>query len=200
MITVLTAMRRMLVLPCLVALSPCGAAGSPSVGQAPPQTPPPASTAPAEAAPPQSVLGATPAPQRVPAPGPATDQPYAPQAILPGGIVVPIFPPGSSRLKGDRIREAEVYNLTRGVPGRIASIVNIHNPSVELHRVPAGLNTGVAVIVVAGGGHNTLNVGSEGSDFVPTSPRFCARASPTSRCTSTATGVIRAIRCPKAAP
>jgi endo-1,4-beta-xylanase len=29
------------------------------------------------------------------------------------------------------------------------------------------MNTGAAVIVVAGGGHNTLNVGSEGSDFVP---------------------------------
>ena len=57
--------------------------------------------------------------------------------------------------------------MTGGVPGRIASIVNIHNPSIELHRVPASMNTGAAVIVVAGGGHNTLNVGSEGSDFVP---------------------------------
>ena len=115
----------------------------------------------------QSPLGPTPEPQRVPAPGPATGQPYAPQAILPGGIVVPIFPPGSPRLKADRVKEAEVYTMTRGVPGRIASIVNIHNPSVEVHRVPAGMNTGAAVIVVAGGGHNTLNVGSEGRDFVP---------------------------------
>src|SRR5262245_33914501 len=130
-----------------------------------PQGPTPA--APAPPRPPTSVLGATPAPQRVPAPGPSTDQPYAPQAILPGGIVVPIFPPASPLLKTDRIKEAEVYNMTNGVPGRIASIVNIHNPSVELHRVPGGMNTGAAVIVVAGGGHNTLNVGSEGSDFVP---------------------------------
>ncbi len=91
----------------------------------------------------------------------------SPQAILPGGIVVPIFPAGSPYLKADRVKEAEVYNMTGGVPGRIASIVNIHNPSVELHRVPASINTGAAVIVVAGGGHNTLNVGSEGSDFVP---------------------------------
>ncbi len=127
---------------------------------------PPSATPPAAPRPPKSVLGATPAPQRVPAPGPATDQPYAPQAILPGGIVVPIFPAGSPLLKADRAKEAEVYNMTGGVPGRIASIVNIHNPSVELHRVPASLNTGAAVIVVAGGGHNTLNVGSEGSDFV----------------------------------
>jgi endo-1,4-beta-xylanase len=70
-------------------------------------------------------------------------------------------------LKADRVKEAEVYNMTNGVPGRIASIVNIHNPSIELHRVPAGFNTGAAVMVVAGGGHNTLNVGSEGGDFVP---------------------------------
>lgn len=117
--------------------------------------------------PPQSVLGAPPAPQRVPAPGPATDQPYAPQALLPGGIVIPIYPAGSPRLKAERIKEAEVYNMTNGVPGRIASVVNIHNPSVEVHRVPAAMNTGAVAIVVAGGGHNTLNVGSEAADFVP---------------------------------
>jgi BD-FAE len=116
---------------------------------------------------PRSVPGPTPEPQRVPAPGPSTERPYAPQAILPGGIVVPIFSADSPMLNQERIREAEVYTLTPDVPGRIASIVNIHNPSVELHRVPAGLNTGAAVIVVAGGGHRTLNVGSEGGDFVP---------------------------------
>jgi acetyl esterase/lipase len=115
----------------------------------------------------KSVLGAAPPPQLIPAPGPATDQPYAPQAILPGGIVVPIFPPDSPLLNNARIKEAEVYNMAGGVPGRVASIVNIHNPSIEFHRVPASLNTGAAVIVVAGGGHNTLNVGSEGADFVP---------------------------------
>ncbi len=108
-----------------------------------------------------------PAPQGVPTPGPAGDRPYAPQAILQGGIVLPLYPPASPALNAARVREAEVYTMTGGVPGRIASIVNIHNPSVELHRVPAGLNTGAAVIVVAGGGHNTLNVGSEGADFVP---------------------------------
>ena len=126
-----------------------------------------ATPAPAAPATPKSVLGQAPPPQHVPAPGAVTDQPYAPQAILQGGIVVPIFPAASAYLKADRIKEAEVYTMTGAVPGRIASIVNIHNPSVELHRVPAGMNTGAAVIVVAGCGHNTLNVGSEGSDFVP---------------------------------
>ena len=114
-------------LPALVtgSIASAGAQGSTNAAQSTP--------APQSAAPPQSVLGATPAPQRVPAPGPATDQPYAPQAILPGGIVVPIFPAGSPRLKAERVKEAEVYTMTNGVPGRIASIVNIHNPSVELH-------------------------------------------------------------------
>jgi endo-1,4-beta-xylanase len=115
--------------------------------------------------PPKSVLGATPPALGVPAPGPATDQPYAPQPIVQGGIVVPVFPPDSPLLNAARIKEPEVYNMGSG--GRINSIVNIHNPSVELHRAPGGTNTGAAVIVVAGGGHNTLNVGSEGADFVP---------------------------------
>src|SRR3954454_589217 len=108
-----------------------------------------------------------PAPQNIPKPGPVTDAPYAPQPILPGGLVVPLFPPGSPFLKADKVKEAEVYNMSQAVPGRISSIVNIHNPSIEVHPVDASINTGAAVIVVAGGGHNTLNVGSESADFVP---------------------------------
>jgi endo-1,4-beta-xylanase len=97
----------------------------------------------------------------------AAGQPFAQQPILQGGIVVPLFPPTSPLLKADRINEAEVFNMSAGVPGRINSIVNIHNPSIEVHKVSGGMNTGAAVIVVAGGGHRTLNVGSEGADFVP---------------------------------
>jgi endo-1,4-beta-xylanase len=93
--------------------------------------------------------------------------PFAPQPILQGGIVVPLYPPGSPFLKADRVREAEVLNVSQSVPGRINSIVNIHNPSIEFHPVDPGRNTGAVVILVAGGGHNTLNVGSEGADFVP---------------------------------
>jgi endo-1,4-beta-xylanase len=103
----------------------------------------------------------------IPAPGPVTDGPYAPQPILPGGVVMPLYPPGSLYLKMDKIREAEVYNMSQAVPGRISSIVNIHNPSIEVHTVERGLNTGAAVILVAGGGHNSLNVGGEAADFVP---------------------------------
>ncbi len=112
-------------------------------------------------------LPALPAAQSVPKPGPVTDAPYSPQPIVAGGIVVPLFPPGSPYLKADKVKEAEQYNMSGAVAGRISSIVNIHNPSIEVHLVERAINTGSAVIVVAGGGHNTLNVGGESADFVP---------------------------------
>jgi endo-1,4-beta-xylanase len=108
-----------------------------------------------------------PAPLGIPAPAAAADGPYAPQPIVAGGIVVPLYPAGSPRLKADRVREAETYNLSQAVPGRISNIVNIHNPSIEIHTVERGINTGAVVILAAGGGHNTLNVGTESADFVP---------------------------------
>ena len=142
-------------LPLVWALvvAPAGAAQAP--GGAAPASSPAAALAPAPPA------------QGIPAPGPANDQPYAPQAILPGGTVVTLFEAGSPFLKMERVKEAEVYNMMRGVPGRIQSIVNIHNPSIEFHPVDSGINTGAVVILAAGGGHNTLNVGTEGADFVP---------------------------------
>ncbi len=115
----------------------------------------------------RAALPPLPAPARVPSPGPSTNDPYAPLPILPGGVVVPLYPPGSPFLKNERIREAEQYNLSQSVPGRINSIVNIHNPSIEVHTVDRSVNTGSAVILAAGGGHNTLNVGGESADFVP---------------------------------
>ncbi len=102
---------------------------------------------------------------RVPKPGPVTDGPYVPQVIVPGGIVVPIYAPDSGELKKERVTEAEKYNMTGYAPGRIQSIVNIHNPSIEVHR--AGGNTGTCIILAAGGGHRTLNVGSEAADLIP---------------------------------
>jgi acetyl esterase/lipase len=112
-------------------------------------------------------LPALPVPQFVPKPAADTGQPYAAQAILPGGIVVPLFPPNSPYLKADKVHVPEVYNLSQNVPGRISSIVSIHNPSIEVHKVEKSINTGTAIIVIAGGGHRTLNVGGEAADFVP---------------------------------
>lgn len=108
-----------------------------------------------------------PAPIGVPKPAQTNDAPYAPQPILQGGIVIPLYPARSPMLKGERVREAEAYNLSRSVAGRINSITNIHNPSIEVHRVDGSINTGSAIILAAGGGHRTLNVGSESADFVP---------------------------------
>ena len=45
------------------------------------------------------------------------------------------------------------------------SVVNIHNPSIEVHLAPADKAIGMAVIVVAGGGNKTCNVGNEGVDI-----------------------------------
>jgi acetyl esterase/lipase len=112
-------------------------------------------------------LAPLPAPLGIPGPGPATDAPYAPQPIVAGGVVIPLYPPGSPFLKMERVREAEKYNMSQTVPGRISSIVSIHNPSIEVHVVERSLNTGTAIILAAGGGHNTLNVGGESADFVP---------------------------------
>lgn len=97
----------------------------------------------------------------------AVAQVSTPPPILQGGEVIALYPPDSPLLKTARVTEPEQYNRSQVVPGRISSVVNIHNPSIEFHPVERGLNTGAAVILVAGGGHNTLNVGSEAADFVP---------------------------------
>ncbi len=108
----------------------------------------------ADAAP---ALAPLPAPQNVPAPAPKTDAPYSPQAVLPGGVVIPLYPPASSYLKQDKIGEAEVYQ--RWGPGLVGAVTSIHNPSIEFHAGNGQLNTGAAVILAGGGGHRSLNVG-----------------------------------------
>jgi len=105
--------------------------------------------------------------QAAPAPQAAQGAPFVPQPIVPGGQIVTLFPPDSPYLHKDRLAEPEQNNLQKTVPGRIQSIVNIHNPSIEVHVVDPSNNTGAAVIVAPGGGHNTLNVGTEGADIVP---------------------------------
>src|SRR5687768_15763251 len=87
-----------------------------------------------------------------------------PPTIMQGGEVVPLYPPGSPFLNAARAGDPGQNNMAKGVPGRIQSIVNIHNPSLEFHRTDPNINTGTAMIVIAGGGHNTLNVGTEGAD------------------------------------
>lgn len=119
---------------------------------------------PAQAAAP---LPPVPAPMDVPKPGPVTKAPYQPQALLPGGIVMPVWPAGSPYLNAKRVHEAEVYTMDPDVPGRVQRMVNIHNPSIEVHQALAANNTGAAIILIPGGGHNSLVVGLEGADPVP---------------------------------
>lgn len=103
-----------------------------------------------------------PAPARTPA-----DGPFLPAPALPGGVVLPLYPPDSPKLKRDRIHEAEKYN-TQGKGDRLLNTLNIHNPTIEVHVAPAEpANTGAAVIVAPGGGHKILWIGPEGYDVVP---------------------------------
>jgi acetyl esterase/lipase len=113
------------------------------------------------------VLPPAPPPQNVPAAAPANGKPYQPQTILPGGVVVTLFPPDSPMLKKEKISEPEVYTMADGVPGRVASMVSVHNPSIEFHAALPAMNTGAVVILAPGGGHDHLSMASEGSDFVP---------------------------------
>jgi acetyl esterase/lipase len=111
-------------------------------------------------------LGASLGAQQPATPPPATGG-FVPAPILPGGQILTLFPAASPFLRAERVAEPEQNNMQRTVPGRIQSIVNIHNPSIEVHVVDPATNTGAAVILAPGGGHNTLNVGTEGADFVP---------------------------------
>lgn len=115
----------------------------------------------------QALLPSVPAAQAVPKPGPQTSQPYQPQALLPGGVVMTLWPAKSPYLNTSRVNEPEVYTMDPVVPGRVERIVNIHNPSIELHLAGASNNTGIAIILAPGGGHTSLVVGLEGTDPVP---------------------------------
>src|SRR5262245_28645245 len=77
--------------------------------------------------PPQAKATLPPAPPAmgVPRPAAATDAPYAPQPILQGGIVLPLYPPDSPHLRKEKLREAEKYSMSQDTPGRINSIVSI---------------------------------------------------------------------------
>jgi hypothetical protein len=78
-----------------------------------------------------------------------------------GGIVLPLFQPSSPLLNAARLHERERYNHRAGAydgSTPIRTVVNVHNPSIEAHILPAGAahNTGAAVIVVGGGGHQVV--------------------------------------------
>jgi endo-1,4-beta-xylanase len=89
-----------------------------------------------------------------------------PQPLVPGAKVVTLWPAGSPALKAlagsDRPEE---LTMAKGQSGRVQKVVNIHNPSIEVHLAPRDKANGMAVIVAAGGGNKELNVGGEGLDI-----------------------------------
>ncbi len=106
--------------------------------------------------------GAQEAPLRSPA-----DGPFLPAPALKDGKVLALYPPDSPKLNQKRIHEAEKYNTTSPKADRLLTTLNVHNPSIEVHLVPDGVeNTGTTVIVAPGGGHWILWVGPEGYDLV----------------------------------
>src|ERR1700687_5244758 len=96
-------------------------------------------------------------------------KPFIPEPILPGGVVLSLYPADSPRLKRERIHEAERYNTSlKNKSDKTLNVLNIHNPSIEVHLTgDQPPSTGAAVIVAPGGGHQILWVGPEGGDFVP---------------------------------
>jgi endo-1,4-beta-xylanase len=87
-----------------------------------------------------------------------------PKPLVPGAKVVTLWPAGSPMLKALKgWDQPEGFNMTRNMPNRVESVVNIHNPSIEVHLAPADKANGMAVIVSAGGGNTTCNVGPEGT-------------------------------------
>jgi acetyl esterase/lipase len=78
--------------------------------------------------------------------------------------VINLWPAGSPTLKGTD--EKEITRPENVKPGdRINSIVNVHNPSIEVRLPPKEKANGTAIIVAPGGGHRQLVWGSEGTDI-----------------------------------
>lgn len=96
-------------------------------------------------------------------------EPFQPQPIIPGGEVIALYPPDSPFLNQTRIAEPEKYNSTfKDQKDSIINVLNIHNPSIEVHLAPDNANnTGTAIILAPGGGHKILWVAPEGAAWVP---------------------------------
>ena len=97
----------------------------------------------------------------------AAGLPPPPMALVANAPVFPLWAPGSSGFNPRALTEPETYSLTANVPERVEKVFGITNPSIELHRVPANINSGAALILAPGGGNSELNVGTEGTDMLP---------------------------------
>jgi acetyl esterase/lipase len=90
----------------------------------------------------------------------------APKPLVPGARVVTLWPPGSPALRAlEGSEKPEEFRIAKDRPGRVQSVTNIHNPSIEVHLAPAEKTNGMAVLVIPGGGNSQCVVGSEGTDI-----------------------------------
>lgn len=85
------------------------------------------------------------------------------QPLTKGHEVLPLFPPGHPALKRlEGFDQPENFNAGGG---RIHSVTNIHNPSIEVYLADPDKANGASVVIAAGGGNKTCNVGGEGVDI-----------------------------------
>ena len=88
----------------------------------------------------------------------------APKPLAPGANVVTLWPQGHPALRAlegsDKPEEMRVSK-----DGRVQSVVNVHNPSIEVHLAPPDKANGMAVVIAPGGGNTQLVVGTEGTDI-----------------------------------
>ena len=75
----------------------------------------------------------------------ASSVPFLPEPLRAGGIVLPLWLPGSPQLNAARAHEPECYNHRNGLSSdevaagkrapydgtEIRTVVNVHNPSIE---------------------------------------------------------------------
>jgi endo-1,4-beta-xylanase len=89
--------------------------------------------------------------------------PRAPLPLVAGAKVVTLWPAGSPMLKASDAKE--VFTMTEGQPTRVQKVVEVHNPSIEVHLAPKAKASGVGIILAPGGGNKELVVGTEGTDI-----------------------------------
>jgi endo-1,4-beta-xylanase len=89
-----------------------------------------------------------------------------PKPLTPGAAVVTLWPPGSPMLKRlEGSDKPEELTMSKARPDQVQSVVNVHNPSIEVHLAPADKANGTAVVVAPGGGNRQLVTGTEGLEI-----------------------------------
>ena len=91
------------------------------------------------------------------------ERPPEPLPLTAGAKVVTLWPAGSPMLKATDAKE--VFTMTEGQPTRVQKVVEVHNPSIELHLAPKGKANGIGIVLAPGGGNKELVVGTEGTDI-----------------------------------